>query len=253
MLSHKMLLGAPKRLCSIKGAGQWILRLACIAALLPMALLGSGHRSHTSNGAERSTKNTAQANDTVKAFATTSHRLRRDLTYKLDTSRCFDRCQGGAEAVADGFRAWDVSGFTLSGSNAPAIDPCTHTPNSITWAPINGPGKTIALTHPCFNSKTGELLGFQLTFDSATRWSDCIGVATCRQLPHNYSIAAVAAHEGGHIYGLDHAPGTLSSRLTMSSVASPGDYGHATLGCGDRLGINELYKTHLQCVRLPGD
>jgi hypothetical protein len=231
-----------------------LLRLACLGVLLSIAFFGRFYdRSHTANGAQHSTDKPAQADDAVRAFAVTKHRLRRDLTYHLDTAGCSDHCQDGADAVASGVSAWDVSGFTLTQSAAPAIDPCTGTPNSISWAAIDGPGRMIALTRPCFNQKTGELLGFQMTFNSATAWSDCIGLAACHQLPHSYSIAAVAAHEAGHIYGLDHAPGTLSSRLTMSAVASPGDYGHATLGCGDRLGINALYKTHLECVALPGD
>lgn len=216
-------------------------------------LIVSADGSSAPASAQRLASDSSPATDGIPAFATSRHRLRRNLSYRISTSNCRDRCDNAAAAVGNGFGAWAVSGTSITQSTTPGIDPCTHTPNSVTWAPLAAPQDTLAMSNPCFNPKTGEVLGFQITLNSRQPWSDCLSSASCRGLSSYYSIAAVAAHEGGHLYGLNHAPGRPSSRLTMSPGVSAGDYGHATLGCGDRLGINALYHTNLSCTQLPGD
>jgi hypothetical protein len=226
----------------------------CLVFVLATALLVLGaHGSDSSTSAQRMVDENTHATDAVAAYTTTPQHLKRNLTYQVTPSDCANQCEIAAAAVANGFKAWAISGVSLTASATPAIDPCTGTPNSVSWAPIEGPKSTLAVSTPCFNRKTGEMLGFHVTFNSAQLWSDCLSTTACHPASRNYSIAAVAAHEAGHLYGLGHAPGVASSRLTMSPAASTADYGHATLSCGDRLGINAIYHTHLTCTGLPGD
>jgi hypothetical protein len=75
----------------------------------------------------------------------------------------------------------------------------------------------------------------------------------CQRGVGSVAIAATAAHEGGHVYGLQHDHAAKDVRLTMYFAIGANDYGLATLGCGDRLGVNALYATTLDCTNLPGD
>lgn len=89
-------------------------------------------------------------------------------------------------------------------------------------------------------------MGFEIEFDSGDTWSDS-GDA------NKFDIRAVAAHEVGHVVGLDHVNSPRATRLTMFPRLAAGDTGSATLGCGDRLGVKALYGTSLDCTGLPND
>ncbi len=68
-----------------------------------------------------------------------------------------------------------------------------------------------------------------------------------------YDIQAVATHEVGHVIGLGHVSPRRAIRLTMFRGAFIADKGPQTLGCGDRLGVNELYSPSplLNCTTPP--
>ena len=56
-----------------------------------------------------------------------------------------------------------------------------------------------------------------------------------------YSVEAVATHEFGHAYGLEHVSEGLHGTLTMSPVILPCQSSEKTLGLGDIRGLEALY------------
>lgn len=148
-------------------------------------------------------------------------------------------------AVGAGFDAWEVAGFTYTIAPKGDANPCTGT-NSVSWAAIDGPGGVLAETNICPHPLTKEIVGFSITFDAAEAWSNS---GKYRQ----FDLQSIVAHEAGHVTGLEHMDFPWASGLTMFFKAQTGDTGPRTLGCGDRLGVNALYGTTLDCTSLPGD
>jgi hypothetical protein len=188
-------------------------------------------------------------------FHVSKHPLGESLTYHISTSGCTGSCTGAANSVNAGFSDWSVSGLTLSQSGSADTNPCTNQPDSVSWAPIDGPGGTLAATSVCVQlGHNGRIVGFDTVFDSGDHWSTCGSVSACHSAASGqFSIQAVAAHESGHAYGLEHDKAPRDSRLTMFYGIAPNDFGFATLGCGDRLGVNALYGTSLTCAGVPQD
>ncbi len=187
-------------------------------------------------------------------------KLDHSLAYTIDASGCSGQCTNAAAVLAgtsgltgSGLAAWGVSGLTLThNDSSPGPNPCTSNPDSVTWAPI-GSASVLAETFPCLNSN-GKIVGFDIVYNSNATWADCTSTASCAAAPSgSIAIAATAAHEGGHVYGLQHDHAAKDVRLTMYFAIGANDYGLATLGCGDRLGVNALYGTALTCTTLPGD
>ena len=56
-----------------------------------------------------------------------------------------------------------------------------------------------------------------------------------------WSIEAVATHEFGHAFGLDHVAEGLHGNLTMSPLIAPCQNSEATLGLGDVRGLERKY------------
>jgi hypothetical protein len=179
--------------------------------------------------------------------------LESNLEYTFDATGCAGDCGSAATSVGDGIGAWSDSGLTVTQNNATtANNPCTGNPNSVSWSSLgtNVVGETI----PCHDPDTGQIYGFDMIFNSDLTWSDCTSVATCTSATSGeFSIAATAAHEGGHVYGLGHVHAAKDLRLTMYFGIGPNDYGRATLGCGDLYGVNALYGTGLDCLSVPTD
>jgi hypothetical protein len=188
-------------------------------------------------------------------------KLDHSLAYTIDTTGCSGQCTNAAAVLAgtsgltgSGLAAWGVSGLTLTHNEAsPNTNPCTANPDSVTWAPI-GSATVLAETFPCLDNTTGTIVGFDIVYNSNATWSDCTSTTSCANgTSGSVAIAATAAHEGGHVYGLQHDHAAKDVRLTMYFAIGANDYGLATLGCGDRRGVNALYETTLDCTNLPGD
>ena len=148
-------------------------------------------------------------------------------------------------AVGAGFDTWQPSRVTYTVAAAGAPNQCGGE-NRVSWASIDGEGGVLAETKVCRNLVTKEIIGFSVTFDSSEEWSS--SGANSR-----FDLQSIAAHEAGHITGLDHINDPEAKRLTMFFATQTGDIGPRTLGCGDRLGINALYGTSLSCSSVPSD
>lgn len=170
------------------------------------------------------------------------------VTYDLNTSGCpaSGSCDG---AVNAGFDPWDASGITLNPATNASINLCTGQENSVSFQAIDGPGNVLAFTAPCYYLATGEMVGFDIVFDSGDSW--CLSEASC--LANEISLQATTTHEAGHVIGLGHVRSKWDIRLTMFPAIAPDDFGYATLGCGELLGINALYGTTLNCDGVPLD
>ncbi len=65
------------------------------------------------------------------------------VKYSIATAGCVDDCAGAAASVNAGFDAWEPSGITYTQDNvSPYENPCTGSPNSVSWAAIDGAGGT---------------------------------------------------------------------------------------------------------------
>ena len=167
------------------------------------------------------------------------------VDYSVDASGCASGCGGATAAVDAAFTTWSsVSGITFNNGTADA-NPCGGT-DSVSWAPIDGPGGTLASTAVCRVTSTKQIVGFQTVFDSGDTWSTS-GASNA------FDIQATATHEEGHTMGLDHVHSPFDARLTMYPFITPGDLGFRTLGCGELLGVNALYGTSLTCNAVPND
>ncbi|MEE9325093.1 MAG: matrixin family metalloprotease [Dehalococcoidia bacterium] len=156
-----------------------------------------------------------------------------------------DDVMAALAAVDAGFNAWEIAGFTYSIVAVGDTNPCGGT-SSVSWAAIDGTGGILGKTNVCRNPVTKEIEGFTITFDSSEDWSNS-GAGG------QFDLQAMVAHEAGHVTGLDHIHDSEAKRLTMFFSAQTGNRGPRTLGCGDRLGINALYGTTLDCTTLPSD
>ncbi len=168
------------------------------------------------------------------------------VEYSVNTATCSNDCADAQAQVNAALDSWEVSGVTFTMDNAsPDANLCGGT-NSVSWASIDGVGNVLAVASVCRNVATKVIVGFTVTFDADDVWSDSGDAG-------KFDIQAVGAHEGGHVVGLDHVSAPRDSRLTLFRTGTTGDAGPRTLGCGDRLGVNALYGTALDCSALPGD
>jgi hypothetical protein len=174
------------------------------------------------------------------------HWLTSPVEYTVDGTNCGSSSSSCKSSVDAGFDAWQpTSGVTFTDNGSTSqTNPCTGQPNSVSWTTLDGAGNVLAQTLPCYYLGTNQMAGFVIQFDQADPWSTCS--SSC---PSNaFSIQAVATHESGHAVGLNHVGAPRDIRLTMYPAIGLGDFGIATLGCGDQLGTARQYGTSFTCT-----
>ena len=108
--------------------------------------------------------------------------------------------------------------------------------NTFGWLAMTGAeSNVLAATCIWYDGETTVETDMALQERGKTWWSD----GTCR--PGAYSAEAVATHEAGHVFGLDHVEGADHVNLTMTPSLASCDDGPATLGKGDYDGLIALY------------
>ncbi len=107
--------------------------------------------------------------------------------------------------------------------------------NQIDFVPLASTS-TIAVTTTWYYSSTGEAVESDAQYNTQFAW------ATDGN-PDAMDVQAIATHELGHTFGLDHPNGNPRhiGCLTMYAYGSEGSTVERTLGDGDILGIQALY------------
>ena len=97
------------------------------------------------------------------------------------------------------------------------------------------PAGYLALT--CVRSVGTSITEVDIRFGTGVSWSLALG--TCL---NDFMLEAVATHEFGHAFGLDHVSETNHGRLTMSTfIDGTCENQESTLGLGDMKGLEALY------------
>jgi matrixin len=138
-----------------------------------------------------------------------------------------------AVATMDGFIT--IRSFSRNDRTS-QVNPCTGSPNSITWASMDGPGGIVAATSPCYVLNTKEIVGFTMTIDQDEPWS-VGGTST------TLDVQNTVTHEFGHAAGLAHVRAPQDGCLTMYPFVALGEIQKRTLGLGDKLGMQKLYNS----------
>jgi hypothetical protein len=79
--------------------------------------------------------------------------------------------------------------------------------------------------------------------DTVLNRHDFTFVLTTRDCSNEYILEGVATHEFGHVFGLGHVNQDKHAALTMSPQIYPCDPSDETLGLGDMMGLERLYRS----------
>jgi Matrixin len=97
------------------------------------------------------------------------------------------------------------------------------------------PSGYLALT--CIRSVGTSIVEIDIKLATGVHWA--LSLSGC---VNSFMLEAVATHEIGHAYGMDHVGETNHGRLTMSTyIDGPCENQEATLGLGDDNGLEAMY------------
>jgi len=111
----------------------------------------------------------------------------------------------------------------------------------VDFRPLDGAGGTVAQVASSFigRQKKYWIIGSQtMSFDTEESWGEVIDQCPPDQNELRFDLQDVAAHEVGHVAGLDHAG---DEALTMYAYVTQGETSKRTLGNGDKAGATKLY------------
>lgn len=163
------------------------------------------------------------------------------VKYQVDVSNAPSDVRGAATGQIElGFEAWEgITGI----SNF--FQRVSKSGNKVQFAFIDGPGAVLAQVQ-LFGSFPGGITKFTMTFDSGDNW-EIFGADVCPTPDGRtgFDIQETAAHEAGHVVGLDHADqcATCSNRaLTLYPfIFDEGETYKRSPALGDRLGMKAVY------------
>jgi hypothetical protein len=130
---------------------------------------------------------------------------------------------------------WDYRGTTSRSIGVTKAAACGSADgkNTIGFGAL--PAGYLALT--CVRSVGTSIVEADIRLGNGISWALHLG--TCF---NDYMLEAVATHEIGHAYGLDHVGETNHGRLTMSTfIDGTCENQESTLGLGDMKGLEALY------------
>lgn len=145
------------------------------------------------------------------------------VTYKFDSSVPLEH----RSAITAGFEEWDdhePMGIDFFKEDSSSF-------NTISFRPIDQSGGTIATASLTFSSAKVMLI-FRITFDSNESWDSGLG---------SYDVQNIAAHEAGHVVGLDHRNSSKDCLLTMFRFVQLDETDKRDLAIGDIEGVTKLY------------
>ena len=130
---------------------------------------------------------------------------------------------------------WSYLGTTTRGLGVTKAGACGSADghNTVGFGAL--PAGYLALT--CVRSVAGSIVEIDIRLATGNRWA--LALNGCLNA---YALEAVATHEIGHAYGLDHVGETNHGRLTMSIyIDGTCENQESTLGLGDMKGLEALY------------
>jgi hypothetical protein len=148
------------------------------------------------------------------------------------------------DAIDRSFLTWEAADgndlITLYYDDTAPLPPVRDYMNIIGWRQMTGKNsKNVLATTYMWSNNAGEMLEADIVFNTSQSWSVntaiTLGSTTCGT---NFDVQAIATHEIGHFFGLDHVN---ASDATMAPTAGIGELQKQTLTPGEIAGINYLY------------
>src|SRR5688572_6587066 len=136
------------------------------------------------------------------------------------------------DGLADGISATaSYAGRTTSVPNISTLAACQSSDHKTELGFVSLPAGMVGMA--CWWSSSGEISEGDIVFNKSTKWY-LTKPSTCLT---QWSLEAAAAHELGHVFGLNHVPELQHGVLTMAPKILSCQSSEITLGLGDVRGL----------------
>jgi hypothetical protein len=162
------------------------------------------------------------------------------VTYRINPSGAPD---GTADEINLSFDSWDAvtaPELFIFGGQTSVSGVSFDGQNTISWMGI-APPSTIAMTTLWYVVETGEIVEFDMVFNSILKWGIDPDDEGPRKLKRAYDVQNIATHEVGHVVGLDDLYAEQYRELTMYGYGKTGEVIKISLAEGDIAGAQYLY------------
>ncbi|MFC2024341.1 matrixin family metalloprotease [Chloroflexota bacterium] len=150
---------------------------------------------------------------------------------------------GAVDEIIQSFETWDVVTGTelFSFTEQTSVYGLNYDEqNTVSWQGIVPPS-TIAVTRLWYNGSTGEIIEFDIVFNSLLKWGIDPDGEGPKKLKRAYDVENIATHEVGHVVGLDDLYEEQYRELTMYGYGRKGEVIKISLEEGDIAGAQYLY------------
>lgn len=138
--------------------------------------------------------------------------------------------------LPDGISATaNYAGRTTSVPNVSTSAACQSSDHKTELGFISLPTGMVGMA--CWWSSSGQIIEGDVAFNRGTKWY----LRRPRPCQSRWSLEAAAAHELGHLFGLNHVSELPHGALTMAPKIMACQGAEITLGLGDVLGLQALY------------